>query len=323
MGKSSSAAPVIGIDVGGTNITAGLIDENNQVIAREKTDTEADKGLEHVVSRIAAMVQALLSDNKSKGKQVVGIGLGIPGAVDVEAGTVIEAVNLRWNDVNIVKLVQNELKLPVTLDNDVNVGTWGSYVGGAGKGASALMGIFVGTGIGAGLVLNGQLYQGPFGTAGEIGHTIMDPGGPVGLQTLEQLASRTAIVTRIHSMAAANAENKIMAIAASKGGNIRSKVLSKALDAGCPLTTRVVKDAAQLVAVAIANTVTLLSLDCVVVGGGLTEACGETWMKWIRKRFDRHVFPDTCKQCRLVASTLGDDAGLIGAGLLARQRFSK
>jgi len=318
----ASKQPVLGIDVGGTNLTAGLVNEKNKIVARHKIDTEADQGEAHVIERIASCVNELLDDAKYKLADIAGIGLGIPGAVNPAAGVVLEAVNLRWTDMPVAKQLAKQVDLPITLDNDVNVGAWGEYEIGAAKDAKGVLAIFVGTGIGGGIILNGELYTGVYGTAGEIGHMIVDTHGPLGSRTLERLASRTSVVNRLHTLVNANVESNIKELSGSKWPRIRSKALRKALASDDPLTLRVLRDAAKVIGHAAASCVTLLSLDCVVIGGGLTEALDERWIGWINEAFQDAVFPPVCRQCKLVESKLGDDAGLLGAALLARKRLT-
>jgi glucokinase len=234
---------------------------------------------------------------------------------------VLDAPNLRWHNVAAATMLAKKVNLPVTLDNDVNVGTWGAYSLGAGKGSKSLFGIFVGTGIGGGFVIDGNLMHGVYGTAGEVGHVVIDAYAPHGLRTLEQLASRTAIVNRLVQMISANHASELPTLAGKRWPRLRSKVLARAYEGKDPLTVQVVNDAARAVGIAIANVVTLLSIDCVVVGGGVTEALGDRWMKEIQTVVNATVFPEVCRKCKVVASTLGDDAGLIGAALLARERL--
>jgi glucokinase len=315
------ARPVIGIDLGGTNITGGLVGADQKVVGREKLDTKAELGPDTVVERIGQCIKALCKARGLAPADLAGVGLGVPGAVDAERGLVLEAVNLRWNDMPVAKRLGDLVGTPVTVDNDVNVGAWGEFRLGAAKGRKGVLAVFVGTGIGGGLILNGKLFTGPFGTAGEIGHTVIDSRAPFGMRTLEQIASRTAIVNRLVALISANHDSIIVDLAGAKWPHIRSKVLAKALGKDDPLTTRVIGDAARAVGVAAANMVTMLSLDCIVIGGGLTEALDERWVKWIGEHFEDAVFPDLCRKCRVVESKLGDDAGLLGAAMLARDRL--
>ncbi len=313
--------PVIGIDVGGTNITAGLVDSRDKITTREKIDTEADKGAAHVLDRIALSVEQLISKAGVSRSEIGGICLGVPGALDVKKGIVFEAPNVRWNNVAVADAISKKVSLPVTLENDVNICTWGEYRLGAAKNSKALFGIFVGTGIGGGLVLNGELLHGVLGTAGEIGHITMDAHGPIGLRTLENLASRTAIVNRLVQLISANHESELPVLAGKRWPRIRSKVLARAYEGKDPLTVSVVNEAARTIGQAIASMVSVLSVDCVVVGGGVTEALNDRWMAEITKAFEEAVFPKVCRKCKVVASSLGDDAGPLGAALLARERL--
>lgn len=315
--------PTIGVDLGGTNITSGLIEADQGVVGRYKIDTEADGGFNHVVDRLAECVAALLDEAGLSVKDIAAVGVGVPGAIDAKTRVVLEAVNLGWNDVDLVPALSQKLNTPVTIDNDVNVGTWGAYKQGVGAGSQSLLGVFVGTGIGGGYVFDGELYRGAFGTAGEIGHTIVNPFAPFGSQTLEQLASRKMIVNKLVTMIGANHPSVLPQLAGEKWPNVRSKPLAKALAEDDELVMTVLRDAAHAIGVAVANSVTLLSLDCVVIGGGLTEALDERWMSWIRSSFEQVVFPARCRDCKIAASELGDDAGLIGAALLAEHELTR
>lgn len=321
---ASNAKHVIGVDLGGTNIQVGVVNEKNQIVARSKSKTHAEKGSDSVIERIVKTVQDAIDESKLKPAQIAGLGIGAPGTVNVKKGIVQTAVNLRWNNFPLCKHLTKHLKMPVTLDNDVNVGTWGEFVAGAAKTRQGdLLGIFVGTGIGGGLVLNGQLYAGDFGTAGEIGHVVLHANGTLGRRTLENAASRTNIVRLITDLIRANHPSSIGKATDDDLDNIRSKALAEALSKKDPLTTEVVKQAATYVGIAIANTVTLLSLSNVVVGGGMVEAAGNTFVDWVRESFEANVFPPDLKKCNIMASKLGDDAGVIGAADLARQRLLK
>jgi len=282
--------PVIGIDLGGTNITGGLLDAKDRIAHREKIDTKAEEGEAAVVKRVAAVCKTLLKDAGLEAGDLEGIGLGVPGAVEPESGIVLEAVNLRWKDMHVAEHLSALIDAPVTVDNDVNVGTWGEYRKGAAKGHQMVLGVFVGTGIGGGLILDGKLFTGSYGTAGEIGHTIVDGHAPFGLRTLEQIASRTAIVNRLMAMVNANHPSMLRELAGSKWPRIRSKVLSKAMAKNDELTIRVLGDAARAIGMTAGSVVTLLSIDCVVVGGGLTEALDDRWINWIRDNFNDAVF---------------------------------
>ena len=311
----------IGVDLGGTNVAAGACDAKNKVVVRDKKKTKADEGTKSVIERICKLVRDVAEQAGKKLEEIGGVGIGAPGAVDMNKGVVINAVNLRWTNFPLAEALKDELKIPVTVDNDVNVGAWGEHVAGAAKDYKDLLGVFVGTGIGGGLVINGELYHGHFFTAGEIGHTILFGDSPLGMRTLENRASRTAMANTLKQLILSNHESEITKLTDGNLDAIRSGVLSKALKAEDPLAMKIIKLSARYVGIAIANTLTLLSLPCAVVGGGAMEALGDSYLKWVRESFEEHVFPAKLKSAKILASKLGDDAGVVGAAHLARIRL--
>lgn len=313
---------MIGIDLGGTNIQAAVVDLNHRVLARAKMKTKAAEGSKAVTDRIAQVAEQAAKEAGLTIKRIGGMGIGAPGASDIEHGIVLNAPNLRWTKYPLGRILQKRLNCPVVVDNDVNVAAWGEFVAGAARGQTDLLAIWIGTGIGGGLILNGQLYHGHFQTAGEVGHLILDIGAPLGRRTTENNASRTAIVNQIVQLVQSNHASRILAMADNDPSQIRSKVLARAVTEGDALTLTVVRHAAEYVAAAIANTVTTLSLGCVVIGGGLTDSLGKPWIGMVKEAFDQLVFPAELKACKLVASRLGEDAGTIGAAMLAHQRLA-
>lgn len=311
----------IGVDLGGTNVTAGVVDAEHHVIAREKKKTKAERGQEGVVDRIARCVREAITQAGAADERIGGVCIGAPGAIDIDKGVVVNAVNLRWKDYPLAKMLEEKLGLPVTLDNDVNVGTWGEHVAGAGRKYDDMLGIFVGTGIGGGLVIGGKLYHGHHHTAGEIGHVVLHADAPLGYRTLEKRASRTAVANTLKTLILANYESVIGELVGGDLDAIRSGVLAKAMEKKDALTEKVMRQSAHYVGVAIANTITLLSLPCAVVGGGLMEAVGRPYLKMVTESFKEHVFPAMLSDCEILASKLGDDAGVVGAADLARMRL--
>lgn len=318
---ANSDALFVGVDLGGTNVSAGVCDAKHKVISREKKKTKAEGGTAAVIERIRGTILEALDKAKLTLKDIDGVGIGAPGAVDMEHGVVLEAVNLRWNNFPLAAALKDVLKVPVTVDNDVNVGAWGEHVAGAACDFDDLLGVFVGTGIGGGIILGGKLYHGHGFTAGEIGHTILFADTPIGLRTLENRASRTAVANLLRQLIMANHESKLVKITGGNFDEIRSGTIAAALKEGDDLATMVVRTSARYVGIAIANAVTLLSLPCAVVGGGVMEAMGDQYLKWVRQSFEEHVFPQNLRSTKILASKLGDDAGVVGAASLARLRL--
>jgi len=318
-------APVIGIDLGGTNMQIGVVDADNKVKGRTKKKTKADEGQDAVVNRLVSGIEEACEEAKIKVSDLGAVGIGAPGGIDCKRGVVIEAPNLRWNDVPLGKILRDRLKTgTVVVDNDVNVAVYGENKLGCGDNAQDVLGVWVGTGVGGGLVLNGHLYGGGFGTAGEIGHTVLFPGAALGNRKLEENCSRKFMVLRLARLIRANNKSMLTEIAGGdeKIESVGAGALGEAYRKGDDLVTRVVDESAELIGVAIANTVTVLALPLVILGGGLTEALGEAYVKRVQSAVRAAVFPERCKSVKVVATKLEDDAGLLGAALLAREAIA-
>jgi glucokinase len=313
--------PVAGIDLGGTNVQIGVVDSELKIIGRAKRKTRADEGAERVIDRLVEGVEEACRAAGIEMGALGGIGIGAPGAIDPQRGLVREAVNLRWTNLPLRDILAQRTGVAVLVDNDVNAAVYGENCLGAGENARDLLGVWIGTGIGGGLILSGELYYGSFFTAGEIGHTTLFPGNPPGTSTLEQNTSRLSIVERIIRLIRANRPSIVPALVNGNLGDVKSKTIAKAYQAGDELTREVVDNAADLLGIAIANTVTILSLGRVVLGGGLTEAMGEALVDKVAASVRARVFPERCRQVQIVGTRLEDDAGLLGAALLARARL--
>lgn len=312
----------IGVDLGGTNIQAGVVDASGEVISRAKAKTHADRGLDAVVERLIKLTHDVCEKADQDLESIAAMGIGAPGTVDSKRGMVTKAVNLRWNDVPLGEMLKRKLKLPVIVDNDVNVGAWGEYVCGAGKGYGDQMAIFVGTGVGGGLVINGKIYHGHHLTAGEIGHTIIHADAGLGQRTLENMASRTSIVNLLSQLIKSNHPSMLVKLTEGDLDRIRSKVLAQAYQENDALTMEIIRRAATHLGASIASTVTLLSLSCVVIGGGVTEALGEPWVAEVKRAYRQFVFPADLQEVPILACQLQDDAGVIGAALIAHDHFN-
>src|SRR5881227_2574750 len=201
--ETDKNSPVIGVDFGGTKILAGVFDDKFDCIGRARVSTKADRGADEVIGRIARCIREAVDECDLDLKQVKGIGIGAPGAVDSESGKVIFAPNLGWNDVPLKKELEKQLDAPVFLENDCNVCTLGVYEIELKAKPHDVVGIFLGTGIGGGLILEGKLYSGFNRTAGEIGHMVLEVSGPKcgcgNKGCFEALASRTALFNKVRA----------------------------------------------------------------------------------------------------------------------------
>jgi glucokinase len=318
MTRGGKLGPVVGIDLGGTNMQIGVVDAGGAIIGRCKRKTKADLGQAAVIDRLVEGVRRACEEGGLDRSAVMAVGIGAPGAIDIPNGVVLEAPNLRWNNAPLRDLLEATLRCKVVVDNDVNVAVWGEAMVGAAKGRRHVLGVWLGTGVGGGLVLDGKLWHGPCFTAGEIGQTVITPGGPPGLLTVEDHCSRTGMSGILRKLMHMDRSSILHQLTDDEHGSISSKALAEAVRSGDVTACRVVDHAADLVGVAIANWVTVLSIDTVVVGGGVAEALGEPFLDKVRATFRRHVFPARLRDCMIAASVLCDDAGVVGAALLAQ-----
>ncbi len=306
-----SGAPVVGIDLGGTNMQIGVVDAGDQVLAHLRRKTKAAEGQKKVLDRLADGIAKVCKQADISVADLGAIGIAAPGAIDIPNGVVLEAPNLEWENTPLRTLLEERFEKPIVVDNDVNAAVWGEFQLGAGRGHPDLLGVWIGTGVGGGLVLDGRIYHGPLFTAGEVGQTVLVPEGPPGRRVVEDFCSRSGMA-EIIAERVKNRPSKVIEAITEKGGLITgSKKLARAVDAGDPVAREVVEHAAEMLGVVIANWVTVLAVDRVVLGGGISEALGEPFRERIRKRFRREVFPARNRVCELVPTELEDNAGLL------------
>ena len=300
----------VGIDLGGTKIYAVVFD-GTKVLAEGKAKTPVQGGPLAVVDAMAAVVREL-----GPLEGVEGVGVGAPGVIDPNDGTVQQAPNLAgWMEpFDVAGALSSALDdLPVAVDNDVNVGTLAEHRLGAGKGADNFLGVFAGTGIGAGVVLDGELRRGPTGAAGEIGHMIVRRGGRLcgcgGRGHLEAYAGRASMERRARDLEHKGRDTILVDLA--PGRRMTSGVFVKALAAGDAVAIELIDDAVGALGVAIASCVSLLDIALVVVGGGLADRMGPSFVKRVEEACRADVFPRN-PDLRIVPAALGDRGGSMG-----------
>jgi len=324
--KPGRAPYVIGMDLGGTKILAAVIDSDGRILAQAKLKTRAKEGPDAVLQRLEEAARSAVQKAGLEWENVLGVGIGVPGPVDPDEGIVHHTPNLPgWEDVALGRELSEPLGVPVYLENDVNLGTLGEYALGAGRGTHDMVGIFVGTGVGGGLILDGELRTGFRNAAAEVGHMVVLADGPVcgcGRRgCLEALASRTAIERDIRIGLSTGRESLIPELAGKNAGRVTSGVLAKALQHNDPLVTEVVRRAQWYLGLMTGSIVNLIDPEMIVLGGGVAEALGESFVAPIRVTARQRFIQQTgADRVRIVAAQLGDHAAVLGAAVLVRQR---
>jgi glucokinase len=305
---------VMGVDVGATKLMAVVYDHNFKPVGRCRKRTQNGRKERVEVRLVKAIREAL---EQARVKRVKGIGVGAPGPLNPETGVIIDTPNLAWKNFPLAKTLANKFKVPVAVDNDVNLGTYGEWRFGSVRDCQDVIGIFPGTGIGGGIIIDGRLYRGFSGAAGEVGHMTMQLDGPYcgcGKRgCLEAMASRIAIAGQVAELAARGDAPSVLAECGANLLEIRSGTLAKAIDAGETMVEGVVRHAAYLVGVGVANLINVLSPEAVVLGGGLVEAMTDLYLTEVRRAVKEHAMPFLRKKVRIIPAKLGDDAVAKGA----------
>jgi glucokinase len=307
----------IGFDLGGTKMNAVLLDQNMQVVGRRRKKTRGHEGAEAGVERMCSTIEKLLEEGGVTASQLRGIGVGAPGPIDMNSGVILEAPNLGWIRLPLKERLQRRFGCEVAVCNDVDAGVYGEYRYGATNHVRSLLGVFPGTGIGAGLVYEGRIYRGTRASCLELGHIPVVPdGAPCGCGRtgcLETVASRLSMSAEIAKAAYRGQAPHLLRVAGTDLANIRSGALAEAIMAGDQLVETIVRKGAKYLGVAIAGVANLLLPDVIVLGGGLVEALPELFVEEVSNALNRHVMPAYVGQSVVRVAELGDDAGVRGA----------
>ena len=319
-GRSPAIGPTIGVDVGGTKIAAGLVAVDGTVLATERTESPA-KHPHEIVTTIGSLVRKL-----SEGQDVEAVGVSAAGFVDKARSTVLFAPNLAWRDEPLKKLLEVETGLPVVVENDANAAAWGEFTSGAGADVDDLLMLTIGTGVGGGVVLDGQLMRGGFGVAAEVGHIRLVPNGvPCGCGNdgcLESYASGRALVRRSQEEARVD-PSAAAAVLAEAGGQVEAitgPLVTQAAHAGDPFAVARFTELGDWLGQGLAVLAAVLDPTVVVVGGGVGEA-GDLLLEPARRSFVTHVTGHGHRPLLEVRQAeLGNAGGMIGVADLARRR---
>lgn len=313
----------IGIDLGGTNIKGAVIDsENGEILFMQKIPTDAHEGHEKVIARIVKLCKSLVSSAGLRMEDISGIGIGLPGAINAKTGSSIFMTNLpdHWINVPVCDLITKGTGKPAFLINDVNSITWGEQVFGAGKGTGNMVCFALGTGIGGGLVVNGQLILGRTGVAGELGHMIVQPHGNrcnCGAHgCLETYASGPAIRSMALKAVAHGGTTILGEMVDYDLNKITPKTVSDAALRGDEMALEIYATAGYYLGIAVANIITVFDPDKIIIAGGVSAA-GELLMKPIRDYVYNNVRVTPLEGIQISNGELGNEAGVYGASMWA------
>lgn len=310
----------VGIDFGGTKVIAGVVElSSGRLIGTGKKKTRQPNDVTDVSKRLISVVDEALAGAEIAQKDLSGIGIGAAGMVNREKGLLLNAVNLGLSEVPMTEPLSQHYGVPAKLGNDVEVATLGEMKFGAGKGCDHFICIFVGTGIGSGIVVDNKILRGASGTAGEIGHTVLYPFGKIcgcgAYGCLEAYASRTAVAKMIMSEIGRGQNSMVSDKIDPSKGILRSKAISQALEAGDPLVTRCISDAARFLGIGLASVMNLLNPKRIILGGGLVEA-SDMYFRLAVEEANAKALKIASKKTEIVKAGLGDFAGIVGASQL-------
>jgi len=312
---------VLGIDLGGTKINTALVDRAGRLVAHDFRETLVGEGPDPVIRRMIDAAREVMARAQVLPDQVKAAGVCAPGPLDLDAGLILSPPNLPgWDRIPLIARISKALGMPAQLENDANAAALGENRFGAGRGTQHMIYVTASTGIGGGLILDGRLYHGASGLAGEIGHQTIMVHGPIcgcgNRGCLESLASGTAIARRGRESVARGVPTLMAALAEGDPGRISAKLVAQAAEQGDAEASMIISQAMDFLGIGMANMVNLFNPELIVIGGGLTNL-GDALFGPVRRAVERMAFPTAAQAVRIVRAELGDNVGALGAAALA------
>lgn len=309
----------IGVDIGGTNVKIALVDQKGAIVYSNSVPTRAEMGYEYTVKNIKETIYTSMKESDITIDSIGGIGFGLPGQINSEAGVVRLLPNIPgWVNVPLGQIIEDEFKVKCKIDNDVRVATLGEFTYGAGQGCKNLVCITVGTGVGSGIIVNGQLVRGASMSAGEIGHMILQAHeGPIcgcgNTGCLEAFASGPSIVQLAKEYLSGGKSAKFEELA--NGREITPFMVYEAAMQGDAVAKRIFAIVGEWLGIALTSVVNLLNPEKIIIGGGVSQA-GNFLIDPIRKTINERAIKVSADAVEVVTAKLGERAGVIGASLL-------
>jgi len=316
---SRSDGPVAVVDLGGTKFIAAVVDGGGKILSRLYCPTLSSEGPEKIIARLSESIRQAIDKS---GEKVVAVSIAAAAIIDIKKGLITEAPNLpRWINVPLRDMLHEEFRMPVHLLNDASAAALGEHALGAGRGIDNLIYMTVSTGIGGSLIINGELYQGPDGSAAEIGHTIIQINGPKcacgRFGCLESLASGTAIARMARQKLPSHKSSLLYKMAGGKIKGVTAEQVTVAAKKGDRLALSIVEEAAGYLGIGLGNLVNIFNPQMIIIGGGVSEN-GNMLLVPARRAMKKIAFRLPARTVRIVRAGLGANAGMLGAAVYAR-----
>ncbi|MBA7619902.1 Protein mlc [subsurface metagenome] len=316
--------PVLAIDLGGTKIISAIVSPDGQLIAKERSLTLADEGQASVINRLLLAVDRLLKLKNIDSSQLDSISIAAAGGIDIKKGLVTSSPHLPgWHNVPLRDIVRDKYKVGTFLLNDASAAALGEHRFGAGRGVNNLVLLTIGTGIGGGIIIDGRLYHGPSGSAGEFGHTTIDVNGPKcacgNVGCLETLVSGTAMAREARRRIAQGESSSLVEMVAGKIEEITAEEIGAAARGGDSLALDIITEAATYLGVGLVNLVNIFNPEMIIIGGSVAKL-GDLLLDPARRLVKERAFPISAQAVRIVTAQLGDEAGLLGAAVFALEQ---
>lgn len=308
----------IGVDVGGTTVKMGLFDTDGNLIKKWEIPTVTKDGGQLILSDVAKSIITMMEEKNIELDDILGIGMGVPGAVDKYGYMVSGAVNLGWDAFSVPEAFSNYLNLPIKVANDANVAAFGEMWQGGGKGYDNMVAVTLGTGVGGGIIINGEILTGSTGAGGEIGHIHLEDNeveacGCKNKGCLEQYASATGIVRLANRRLAKDDKPSVL-----RDGEITAKAVFDAVKERDEVAIEIAEQFGEYLGKGLATVASVVNPEIFVIGGGVSKA-GEILLTFVEPAFRKYVFAP-CRNTKFALATLGNDAGIYGAaGLILRK----
>ena len=312
---------VIGVDIGGTTVKNALFRPDGELIDKWEIPTRKTDNGSHIPADIWTSIEAKMKTNNLERTTCLGIGAGAPGFIEPETGKVAIGVNIGWKDFHLKKQLEELSGLPVFLDNDANIAALGETWKGAGKDASNILAVTLGTGVGGGIIVNRHIVSGANGTAAEIGHiTVEDDGAPCNCGRkgcLETVASATGIVRQANELLA-QGKAPLLRKVKEELGKITTKEIFEVALKGDQDIQKMLDHVLDVLGFSLSNLAIALNPSKIIIGGGVSKA-GDQILTPLKQAFKKYTLPRTQEICEIVIAKLGNDAGVYGGAYLALQ----